>query len=332
MRLVQIARGPDRRVGLVEDGLIRLLNSHPTVYALATEAISKGARLTEAAANAAGHDTLDYDAIYAGQSEWRLLPPFDHPSDPARCLVSGTGLTHKASAENRAAMHQAAATVITDSMRMYQLGIEGGRPEPGHIGVQPEWFYKGNGSVLKAHGEELPIPSFADDGGEEPEIAGAYLIAPDGRPYRVGLMIGNEFSDHKMEKKNYLYLAPSKLRNCSVGPELIIGDTSFDECTGTVTIFRKQAVLWSQRIYSGEKNMSHSIANLEHHHFKYDEHRRPGDVHIHFFGADAFSFGEGIALEAGDVMEVSFPQFGRPLRNPLKISTEPNELISVRSL
>lgn len=332
MRLVQIVRGPDRHVGLVEDTLIRLLNSYPTVYALASEAIVKGEKLSEAAASAVGHDTLDYDAIYAGQSEWRLLPPFDHPSDPARCLVSGTGLTHKASAENRAAMHQAATTVITDSMRMYQLGIQGGRPAPEQIGAQPEWFYKGNGSILKAHGEELSVPSFADDGGEEPEIAGAYLISPDGRPYRVGLMIGNEFSDHKMEKKNYLYLAPSKLRNCSVGPELTIGDTSFDDCTGTVTVFRKQAVLWSQRIYSGEKNMSHSIANLEHHHFKYDEHRRPGDVHIHFFGADAFSFGEGIALEAGDVMEVSFPQFGRPLRNPLKVSTAKDEFVPVRTL
>jgi hypothetical protein len=61
--------------------------------------------------------------------------------------------------------------------------------------------------------------------------------------------------------------------------------------------------------------MCHSVANLEHHHFKYQGHRHPGHVHIHFFGASAFSFGDGVALEEGDWMEVSFPQFGRPLRN-----------------
>ena len=31
---------------------------------------------------------------------------------------------------------------------------------------------------------------------------------------------GNEFSDHRFEKKNYLNLAGSKLRTCSIGPEL----------------------------------------------------------------------------------------------------------------
>src|SRR5207244_12831064 len=39
-------------------------------------------------------------------------------------------------------------------------------------------------------------------------------------------------------------------------------------------------------------------SNMEHHHFKFDSHKRPGDVHVHFFGADAFSFGEGIRLNA----------------------------------
>ncbi len=64
--------------------------------------------------------------------------------------------------------------------------------------------------------------------------------------------------------------------------------------------------------------MSHHLGNLEHHHFKFDAHRRPGDLHVHFFGADAFSFGEGIRLEQGDVMQVHFEGFGRPLRNPLE--------------
>ena len=36
---------------------------------------------------------------------WRLLPPIDHPAEPARCIVSGTGLTHFGSARDRHAMH-----------------------------------------------------------------------------------------------------------------------------------------------------------------------------------------------------------------------------------
>ncbi len=75
-------------------------------------------------------------------------------------------------------------------------------PRPGRIGVQPEWFYKGTGTILRAHGESLSVPSFADDGGEEPEIAGIYVIDDDGNPRRVGFTMGNEVADQVMEKKN----------------------------------------------------------------------------------------------------------------------------------
>ena len=62
--------------------------------------------------------------------------------------------------------------------------------------------------------------------------------------------------------------------------------------------------------------MSHSIANLEHHHFKYAQFRRPGDVHVHFFGTATLSFADGIATREGDVFEVSAEPFTLPLRNP----------------
>jgi hypothetical protein len=332
VHVVQIARGELRRVALVEGARLRLLDTFGTVYAMALAAISRGERLASIVEASAGGEYLDYDAVYEGRSEWRLLPAFDYPGDPARCLVSGTGLTHKASAENRAAMHKAATDEVTDSLRMYRRGLEGGNPPAGEIGTQPEWFYKGDGSILRAHGEELVVPAFAEDGGEEPEVAGAYLIAPSGETYRVGLTMGNEFSDHRMERRNYLYLAPSKLRNCSIGPELVIGGAAFDDVPGKVSILRGGRAIWEKDIWTGQKNMSHSLANLEHHHFKYAEHRRPGDVHIHFFGADAFSFGEGVALEAGDVMEVRFDGFGRALRNPIGIDARPEKFLAVRAL
>ena len=287
-------------------------------------ALERGLPLREAAQARASRDTLDYDPIYRLESEWRLLPPFTHP-EPARCLVTGTGLTHKASADNRQAMHRNPEE-LSDSMRMDLAGLEGGHPEPGKIGVSPEWFYKGCGTIVRAHGEPLVAPPFAGDGGEEPEVAGVYLIDAEGRPRRVGMAQTNEFSDHVLEKRSYLYLAHSKLRTCSIGPELVL-DPDFGAVPGTVSIERGGAMLWSQRIATGEANMSHTVANLEHHHFKYDVHRRPGDAHIYFFGADAFSFGAGLELQHGDVMAIAFEGFGRPLRNPIRIERSEETLV-----
>jgi hypothetical protein len=132
-------------------------------------------------------------------------------------------------------------------------------------------------------------------------------------------MVGNEFSDHEMEKQNYLHLAHSKLRPCALGPEIVVGDDElFQSVAGTVTIGRGDTVIWEASLYSGEVNMSHSLANLEHHHFKYEVHRLPGDVHIHFYGADAFSFGAGVRLQDGDLIQICFPALGRALRNPIR--------------
>src|SRR5207248_11421366 len=232
------------------------------------------------------------------------------------------------SAANRQAMHAAGAQV-TDSMRMYQSGVEGGRPAPGVPGVSPEWFYKGNGFAVRAHNEPLDVPPYAEDGGEEPEIAGVYFIDAAGQPRRVGMTTGNEFSDHLLEKRNYLYLASSKLRTCAIGPELVL-DPVFDLVPGEVSIYRGDTVLWTKSIRTGEAAMCHSLANIEHHHFKFEAHRRPGDVHIHFFGADAFGFGEGVRLCDGDVMKVEFAGFGRALMNPIRIAARSEELVEIR--
>jgi hypothetical protein len=335
IQLVQIQHPVQgRRVAVVEEERLLVLQEQDSAYSCAWAALQAGERFADWIAHAPGAELLDYEALYAGRSEWRLLPAFDHPEEPARCLVSGTGLTHRKSADNRHAMHRSDSPqpeAMTDSMRIYAWGVEGGRPAPGTIGAQPEWFYKGCGTILRAHGEPLETPDYAEDGGEEAEIAGVYLVDQNGTPWRVGFALANEFSDHRMESRNYLYLAPSKLRTCALGPELLIG-ASFDRAQGTVRIERDGGVLWSQEIASGEANMVHTLANLEHHQFKYAAHRRPGDVHIHFFGTGGFSFGAGIRLEEGDVMVVSFEGYGRPLRNPVRIRKGPAEYRSVQPL
>lgn len=326
MNLVQLLdRDLKRRVAAVEGSRLRPLRAFTSVYKLAIAALETNQRIEAVAEADLGSDTLDYEEIWRGDSNWTFLPAFDHPDEPARCLVSGTGLTHRKGAQNRDSMHAGAQTV-TDSMRMYQMGVDGGRPAHGEIGTSPEWFYKGNGSILKAHNDPLQVPWFGGDGGEEPEIAGAYLIDFSGQPRHVGMCAGNEFSDHQVERINYLYLAPSKLRMCSIGPELVLRP-HFESISGNVRVRRADQVLWEKSLQTGEEAMCHSLANIEHHHFKYTAHRQPGDVHIHFFGAGAFSFGEGVALQDGDVMEIEWENFGRPLRNSVSVEKRSPELV-----
>jgi hypothetical protein len=331
MRLVQIQNGSTRAVALVQEPRLRLLAGLKSIFELAQMAADSKVGLTALIQQKAAGEFLDYDVIYNGKSEWKLLPPMDHPVEPARCLVSGTGLTHLGSAANRQRMHEVAESELTDSMKMFRLGVEGGKPAPGKIGVAPEWFYKGNGSILRAHGEPLDVPAYAGDGGEEAEIAGVYFIDADGQPRRIGMAIGNEFSDHKFEKKNYLNLAGSKIRTCALGPELVI-DPQFDSVSGSVKIQRAGKFFWSKEILTGENEMCHSVANIEHHHFKFETHRRPGDIHVHYFGACALSFGDGVQLGDGEVMEISFTGFGRALRNPLRVVRGKATLVTVQSL
>jgi len=330
-RLVQIKKGTVRRVASVEEPHLRVLDGCTSVYELANLSIAAGSTLSELVKKRFTTELLNYDLVYGGNSEWRLLPPVDHPDEPARCMVSGTGLTHLGSARDRQSMHAASSEEMTDSMKMFHWGKEGGCPAPGQIGIPPEWFYKGTGTTLRAHGQPLDVPSYAEDGGEEAEIAGIYVVGRDGLPHRVGMAGGNEFSDHRFEKKNYLNLAGSKLRTCALGPELVV-DPEFASVPVEVNIHRDGSLVWSAKFRTGEAEMCHSLQNLEHHHFKFEAHRRPGDVHIHFFGTDCLSFGDGIRLENGDVIQVAFEDFGRPLRNPVQVAQSKSTLIEVNSL
>ncbi|WP_375259124.1 AraD1 family protein [Citreimonas sp.] len=283
-----------------------------SLYALATECVETGQTLRDRIATLGMGKAIDLEALYAAG---RLLPPVTHP-DPAHLHLTGTGLTHLGSASTRADMHKKATGDETDSMKMFRMGVEGGKPANGSAGVQPEWFYKGNGTNLVAPGAPLVSPDFAEDGGEEPEIAGIYLIAADGTPVRLGWALANEFSDHVMERRNYLYLAHSKLRPAAIGPELVIGELP-EHVEGTSRVRRGNEVIFEKPFLSGEANMSHSFANLEHHHFKYPLFRQPGDLHVHMFGTATLSFASGVQTRDGDVFEIEAAPFGLPLRNPL---------------
>lgn len=303
----------------------RTLRNTASVYDLASAAIRAGHSLAaEVAARGLG-ETVDLTRV-------AFDLPVSHP-DPAHLHLTGTGLTHLGSASARDAMHAKleGAESLTDSMKMFRMGLEGGRPKAGEIGAQPEWFYKGNGYAAVAPGAALEAPGFAEDGGEEPEIAGIYLIGPTGTPHRIGWALGNEFSDHVTERVNYLWLAHSKLRVASYGPEILVGDLPSD-LRGSSRILRGGKAIWEKPFLSGEANMSHSFANLEHHHFKYPIFRQPGDLHVHYFGTATLSFADGIRTEAGDTFEIEVADFGQPLRNTLTFAPKTQDATRVHPL
>lgn len=329
MRLVQFRDRDGRRAVAAREAIEppRRLMDCETVYELALDAIETGRSLVELARQMRGRETVDLDTV---EAEGRLLPPIEHPV-PTRCWITGTGLTHLGGAEARDKLLQQLSgdeASLSDSLKMVKWCVEGGKPAAGAIGVQPEWFFKGNGSTLVGSGQPLPLPDFALGVGEEPELVGLYIIADDGTPCRLGWALGNEFTDHAMEKQNHLYLAHAKLRASAVGPELLLGDLP-DDVRGTARILRGDQTVWERPFVSGESNMTHRFASLEHHHFKYPMFRRPGDVHLHFFGASTLSYLDGARTEPGDVFEIAAPIFGRPLRNQLKRVTWPAPTIRV---
>ncbi|MCA9115971.1 MAG: sugar transporter [Planctomycetaceae bacterium] len=336
MRIVQFEiPGSGRRVGVVQGEVVRDITSVRPELTHVVEAARTAHRencllaelLSELAAGQAATEWNYGELLGArpGAGQPFLQPPVDDP-DPHRVLVTGTGLTHTGSMQSRNEMHGGAAAEDetprsepeTDSARMFQIGLEGGRPAPGQRGASPEWFYKGNGEILRGPNSPLELPAFALDGGEEPELVGCYLIDFAGQPRRLGYALGNEWSDHATERINYLYLAPSKLRTCAVGPELITG-FEFDSLELRCVVEREGATVYdSGPLKTGQQFMSHSLANCEDHHFKYPQHRQPGDVHLHFFGTSQLSFStRSWKFADGDVVRIESPGFSAPLVNPV---------------
>jgi hypothetical protein len=317
MNIVQYINEKGKRcVGVAAGDGLHVIKGVTSTVALAQRALRDKKKLAALARELSSERPESYEAAL---KEKRVLPPVTH-DDPAHCIITGTGLTHLGSASARDSMHKkldGGETALTDSLKMFKMGLEGGRPKKGEAGVQPEWFYKGDGRWLVAPGGALPKPSFALDGGEEPEVAGLYLIDDKGKPVRLGFALGNEYSDHVTERQNYLFLAHSKLRHCAVGPEMVTGALPA-HIEGKSRILRGGQVIWEKPFLTGEANMSHTLENLEYHHFKYDAFRVPGDVHIHFFGTATLSIADGIAPQNGDVFEIEADPFGAPLRNVLR--------------
>jgi len=285
-RLVQIIHAEyGRRIALVRGSELHLLSTYRTAYHFATVALELGTPLRELLSTDLSGIVLNYDDVHALRSGWRFLPSFDHPQDVSLCVVSGCANAH--------------------------TGTHDGRPDA------PPWFFKGNGAHLRAHGEALTIPTFAVGGAEEAELAGVWIIAPYGKPVRIGLTPGNEFADPAMASANPSLLSHAKLRTCSIGPELVL-DGDFSDVGGLVRIERSGKRIWSREVVTGEHHTQFTLAEVEEHLFKYITHRVPGNVHIHYLGGSVSSYVDGIRLEDRDQVVVEWDGFGRPLRNVIE--------------
>ncbi len=208
--------------------------------------------------------------------------------------------------------------------------IEGGKPKKGETGAQPEWFYKGDGSILAPPEGDLASPAFALDAGEEPEIVGIYVIDGAGAT-RCG-SVSRSATNSPITSPKGRTICGSLIRSC--GPQasaLSCWSASFPwTFKASLASGGVREVIWERAFLSGEQNMAHSVANLEAHHFKYPLFRRPGDVHVHFFGTATLSFSEGVRRRKATCSKFNRRRSGCRLRN--RLTAEKAAKTKVRSL
>ena len=154
MLLSQIIGADGKVAVVVRDGSeAAILRGTASTYALAMDAATARRPVAALVAERGLGEAVDLPSLLAAG---KVTLPITHP-DPAHMHLTGTGLTHLGSASARDAMHAKleGAEVLTDSMKMFRMGLEGGRPAAGQVGAQPEWFYKGNGTTAIAPGQPL---------------------------------------------------------------------------------------------------------------------------------------------------------------------------------
>jgi hypothetical protein len=166
-----------------------------------------------------------------------------------------------------------------------------------------DWFFRGNGSTLVGAARPLVCPPSAHTPG--PQLCACFVIAEDGTPCRVGFALGHALTDLGLRAAGHAHLRPS-----AVGPELLLGALP-ETLEATARLLHGEAVRGSWPVAL----LPADLATLTEAHFRYDMHRRPGDVHVHFLGQSAGA--DPVAAQPGDLCELSAPAFGHPLRSPL---------------
>jgi hypothetical protein len=91
VRFVQLDGPQGRRLAIVDEPVLRLLNGFDTIFELAQACVVSGGSMGAEAGQRLSGETTPYDEVYDGKSDWRILPAADHPQEGTRCLVTGTG-------------------------------------------------------------------------------------------------------------------------------------------------------------------------------------------------------------------------------------------------
>jgi len=314
MNLIQFQDNDVMRIGFDAEGngTIVCFKNPGSLYDFFTHHISMGEDIERSINNELGNKIVSYsDLLFNRQIQIPVAP-----TDLSHCHVSGVGLTHSSSV-----LIGSKSNNLTDVERVHLAGLEQGKPNKMQLGARPAWFYKGNGNLLRPTGEILDIPLLAKGVGEEAELVAIYIIDKNRVPRRVGFSLGNEFSDHLLEKENLYYLPQAKMLNCSVGAEIFPGELP-NNMKGKIEILNKEEELtWGVDIETGWSKLIHSLENIENYAFQNAIFCMPGDVHYLFLGSDKLSFSDGVVLNDGDQIKIYGNLFSFPLVNKIRKRT-----------
>lgn len=238
---------------------------------------------------------------------------------PMSTWVGGTGLTHKNRAVIRKHMENLDAKneSLSDSEKIYMAGVHDGKKQLSQEGARPEWFFKGHAEQIVTSGEPLPIPSHDIGGGEEAELVGVYYVDENKHIHRLGFCLGNEFSDHTLERENHFYISQCKLRAFALSSEIMIGELPTNVQL-TSCIYRDEQLLWQAQIATGQDNMIHSYGNIESHVFRHAQFLTPDTLYYHFMGTSHISYVDGVCMQNNDIVKIESDYFMFPLINQIK--------------
>ena len=341
IHLVQISNGKSRRVAHRRGAAPSLprRRSRASTNWRSTACASQARPLTEQPLALAHGETLDYDEVYSGTSAWHLLAP-DRRARRSPRACSSPARASPIWAARRSARPCTSPTAAKAPSRNRQHA----HVPVGRRGRTPRRRRDRHRARVVLQGQRRRSCAAPSSHSTIPALRGRRRRRGRGRrhlphrrrrhavPHRHGdgqRVLRPQIREAQLPQPRRLEAAhlqhrpgARRRRAVSVRPGRSQRSSAAPVRSGQKTI------------ETGEANMCHSLANMEHHHFKFEAHRQPGDVHVHFYGAHSLSFGEGIELEDGDWMRgaASRASAGRCATRSASRQRTTDRLVAVRSL
>ncbi|MEE6666161.1 hypothetical protein PS423_01955 [Pediococcus acidilactici] len=162
-----------------------------------------------------------------------------------------------------------------------------------------DWYYKGNGNVLRKDGDYLVLPLYGLWGGLETEILMVHLINENLEPVYLGYTLAIDFTNTGLRRRNKSLKNLSHISQTMVANE--IATSSFPEYDIAHTnITRGGKVIWNSDASAGKRNMWMNPKKLINFLFRNKEILLPGMIFYTLTGATMSSDKAGIHLKKGD--------------------------------